>query len=162
MPDMRTALIVAASAVLLASCANVTPTAIPATSQTATTVAPTTTTSSSATPAYDKWNPKFDAARGEGGSACSSLVLQSQGCAAYLTRIVSVATDLQGELKGKPAYVKTLGLVRQVVEAGAAYGNQRCREGAGSFETCQAHVVGVVIGSLSVTTALLADDLSAP
>ena len=164
MQDMRIPMLAAAAAVLLAACNTVQPTAVPASSAGTTTAPPTTTTSSSPTPVHDRWKPKFETARGPASSAtvCAPLVVQSQECAKYLTRIVLVATDLQAELKGKPAYAKTYELVRQVVDAGSAFGNERCREGAGTFEMCQAHVVGVLIGSLSVTASLEAEDLAAP
>lgn len=164
MLDMRIPLAAAATLLLGACSATPTPTAVPASSPTTTATTVTTTTKSSPTPVFDKWKPKFEAARGPSSTAtaCAPLVVQTQGCAAYLTRIVLVATDLQAELKGKPAYAKTSDLVRQVVDAGAAFGNERCREGAGTFEMCQAHVVGVLIGSLSVTTSLETEDLVAP
>lgn len=112
-------------------------------------------------PLYDKWNAKFSAVRKPTDAPCAPAVVQTQGCAAWLTEISLVAVDLQRELQGRPAYAKTLAQVDKVVDAGAAYGDLKCRQGGGSFAACQGHAFGVTIGSVTITTLLMGDDISA-
>lgn len=139
-------------------------------SPTSTAATPTTTTTRSVSAAaaelgqfYEEWQKKFEALQKPEAAPCAPQQVRSKVCADYLTPIVETTTELEQAIRARPdsdRYVKTLVEVEKITRASERYAEMKCYAGAGTVDSCHAQAIAIGIGSVSLTTRLMADDLT--
>lgn len=109
------------------------------------------------------WQKKFDALPKVEGAACGPQQVRSKVCADYLTPIVETTIALERAIRERSdsdRYVKTLVEAEKIRRASERYAEMKCYAGQGTVDSCQAEAISIGIGSVSLTTGLLADDLT--